>query len=358
MKTNRLCSLAALLFLSTINSQLSIARAQGALTPPGAPAPTMKTLDQIEPRTPISSAPFTISASGSYYLTTNLTTTVSNAIAITAKGVTLDLNGFTIASTVANAANGGTAILLVGTATEGSSDITICNGHILGGVTNNLGVFSGSGFANGVYFSGLAPENVQVLRMTVSGCLNNGIYLSFSPLTVVESCTVKTVGALGIAGDTVKGSVASNCGGTGINGNQVFDCNGSGGDYGVFGVIVNNCKGSGNTGIYSSSTANNCRGTGGSAGNGVSATIANNCYGYSGGIGVNATGTAQNCYGESTGTNNGVLAAVAMNCSGKSQSGIGLRFTQLGAMCWGVRTSPAATNYVVGGGLAGPINLP
>src|SRR5262245_46218450 len=28
-------------------------RAQGALTPPGAPAPTMKTLDQLEPRIPI-----------------------------------------------------------------------------------------------------------------------------------------------------------------------------------------------------------------------------------------------------------------------------------------------------------------
>jgi len=41
--------------------------AQGPLTPPGAPAPTMKTLAQIETRTPISSAPFTISQSGSYY---------------------------------------------------------------------------------------------------------------------------------------------------------------------------------------------------------------------------------------------------------------------------------------------------
>ena len=44
----------------------------------------MKTLAQIEPRTPISSVPFTISAPGSYYLTTNVTTTVSNAIVIAA----------------------------------------------------------------------------------------------------------------------------------------------------------------------------------------------------------------------------------------------------------------------------------
>jgi hypothetical protein len=72
--------------------------AQGSLTPPGAPVPTMKTLQQIEPRTPISSVPYTITASGSYYLTTNLTctacTNTANAIFIDASHVTLDLMGF------------------------------------------------------------------------------------------------------------------------------------------------------------------------------------------------------------------------------------------------------------------------
>jgi hypothetical protein len=64
--------LAALaLFLLTLNPQFSTCSAQGSLTPPGAPAPAMKTLAQIEPRTPIASAPFTISAPGSYYLTTH-----------------------------------------------------------------------------------------------------------------------------------------------------------------------------------------------------------------------------------------------------------------------------------------------
>lgn len=73
------------------------AAAQGALTPPGAPAPVMKTLNQIEPRTPISSLPYHISSSGSYYLTGNLTgAPVGLGIEISADNVTLDLMGFTL----------------------------------------------------------------------------------------------------------------------------------------------------------------------------------------------------------------------------------------------------------------------
>jgi hypothetical protein len=45
---------------------------QGNLTPPGAPAPLFKTLDQVEPRTPISAFGTTLTAPGSYYLTANL----------------------------------------------------------------------------------------------------------------------------------------------------------------------------------------------------------------------------------------------------------------------------------------------
>src|SRR6516225_2055979 len=38
------------LFFAAFNSQLSTAFSQGSLTPPGPPVPTMKTLDQIQPR--------------------------------------------------------------------------------------------------------------------------------------------------------------------------------------------------------------------------------------------------------------------------------------------------------------------
>ena len=79
--------------------------AQGPLTPPGAPAPTMKTLDQIEPRKEVNATNtpgngtnvFVISASGSYYLGGNVTgVSGKNGIRISAPNVTLDLNGFAL----------------------------------------------------------------------------------------------------------------------------------------------------------------------------------------------------------------------------------------------------------------------
>ncbi|MCX7723348.1 MAG: right-handed parallel beta-helix repeat-containing protein [Verrucomicrobiae bacterium] len=70
---------------------------QGSLTPPGAPAPTMKTLAQVEPRTPVSALPCAITNAGSYYLTTNLIgVSGASGITITASNVTLDLNGFAL----------------------------------------------------------------------------------------------------------------------------------------------------------------------------------------------------------------------------------------------------------------------
>jgi parallel beta-helix repeat protein len=80
--------------------------AQGALTPSGPPAPTMFTLSQIEPRTPISSVPITITSPGSYYLTGNLTNGSSTAITIEANNVTIDLNGFTLSGKGSSSGDG------------------------------------------------------------------------------------------------------------------------------------------------------------------------------------------------------------------------------------------------------------
>jgi parallel beta-helix repeat protein len=82
--------------------------AQGSLTPPpGAPAPTMKTLDQVESRTIVNATntpgdatnTFIISKPGSYYLTGNITgASGKHGISVLANNVTLDLNGFALIS--------------------------------------------------------------------------------------------------------------------------------------------------------------------------------------------------------------------------------------------------------------------
>jgi hypothetical protein len=113
----------------------ALAFAQGALTPPpGAPAPTMKTLDQIEPRIPIgqvggSSELIVIAEPGSYVLQGNVSVTGGDAIAITAGNVTLDLNGFMLSSFEETPS--GTAIAI----NDRLKNITIRNGHIRSGST-------------------------------------------------------------------------------------------------------------------------------------------------------------------------------------------------------------------------------
>jgi hypothetical protein len=327
---------------------LQSALGQGALTPPGAPAPTMNTLEQIYGRTdariPItnSASVVAISTAGSYYLTTNLTVSSGDGIDIYTGGVTLDLNGYTISSTAASATGMGIKFDV-----SGLSDVTIGNGHIQGGVTNNgSGVYGGSGFKNGIYYGG-APVNVLVSRVTVSGCLLNGIYLNFADSTVVESCTVRTIGGFGIFASTVKQSSAIDCGNNAINGDQVSDCHGesSGSANGVYAnSSALNCFGSCGSGTgVNAATAENCTGYSTSGNYGVSATTALNCNGYStDGIGVYAT-TAQNCYGYSTDGTGVYATGTADACYGFSASGTGLS-AFIASVCHGETTSGSATN--------------
>ena len=333
MKTNRTIIILALSSLLTFNLQFVTAFAQGNLTPPGAPTPTMKTLDQIEARSPISSAPLTITNTGSYYLTTNLTVGSGTAITIATNGVTLDLNGFTITSTAASAT--GYGILL----NSGLKDIAIMNGHVRGGVTNNgSAVYSGSGFSFGI--SGATPVNVLVKNVSVSGCLTYGICLgsdSGYPV-VVESCTVRTVGSYGIQASTIKSSVATDCGYNAVYGDQVSDCRGE---------STGNNSG---YGIYAY-TAQNCYGYCAGSGSGVNATTAQNCYGRCAGSGNGITAsTAQNCYGYCLGSGYGIQAIyVASGCFGFSNTGTGL-YAYNAAFCTGTRINGTAIQATIASG--------
>jgi hypothetical protein len=227
----------ALALLSTLNSQLSTVRAQGSLTPPGAPAPTMKTADQIysklDPRTPISSAPFNITKSGSYYLTTNLTvSSLSDGIDINANNVTLDLNGFAIQG-VPGSANGIVVFI------SSPINIIVRNGTISG--CGMLGVQCGAGgnsvvlehlnvYACGEY--GISVIGTAVVR-DCNCCSNSNSGISVGG-GIVSGCSAQNnlSDGIRITGGTVSGCFSQANKGAGIN------CNGNGGE-----AIGNTCIG-------------------------------------------------------------------------------------------------------------------
>ena len=106
---------------------------QGNLTPPGAPGTTMKSLTEIyqrqvltEPRIPITNAPYAITKSGSYYLTTNLTVS-GDALDITTSNVVVDLMGYALSENAT-----GYGVSLTGVTNNPLVNITIRNGTIRG----------------------------------------------------------------------------------------------------------------------------------------------------------------------------------------------------------------------------------
>jgi hypothetical protein len=276
----------------------------------------MKTLQQVEPRVPISSAPFTISQPGSYYLTTNLTVSGGNAITIATNGVTLDLNGFTISSTTNPAS--GTAVLIG----SGLRNIAIQNGHIQGGVTNNgSGVFSGPGFGYGIYYTGSAPQNVRVSGVSVSGCQYHGIYVGSWREHDRGELRGADGGRYGIVANTIRGCVALDCGGTAIYGQQVSDSRG---------------ESVGGTGL-SASTAQNCYGSS-SSGTGLSATTAQNCYGSAAAATGFTPSPARTATATAAAAVTGFTPCTAQNCYGSSSSGYGL-YAYTAQNCYGYSTA-------------------
>ena len=320
--------------------------AQGSLTPPGAPAATMKTLDQLEPRTPISALPYSIAVPGSYYLTGNLTGAANqHGITIKASDVTLDLMGFTLTGSGIGV-NG--AIRLQ----NGYVNATIRNGTVRGWL--GTGVFADN-FTN----TGMRVENVSAIGCgsgivtgshgTVAHCHaadNAGTGIAVSEFCQVLACTA--VGQTGASGHGITGGVKTvftDCVAT-DNAGIGIQCNGIGAIAGCvaaenashgfsFGSrsVIERCTATSNGGngfsganaggVRDSASSNN-GGAGFSVQDGASFT---GCHAQSNGtygLRINSTGAVQGCTTLSN-TLGGILAdsgTTLRDCASRADHGL------------------------------------
>lgn len=160
---------------------LSAVFGQGSLTPPSAPAPTMKSLSQIEPRTPISSLPFTVTNPGAYYLTTNLAGV--GGITVNTNDVAIDLNGFALT------AGGGDGI----SASTSFTNLSVRNGTVCNCGVSGLNVNSRYSRIEGVlaFNNGGTGIGVAADESTVIGCtsVSNGFQgLAVGAKAMVRDC--------------------------------------------------------------------------------------------------------------------------------------------------------------------------
>jgi hypothetical protein len=193
--------------------------AQGPLTPPGAPAPTMKTLDQVEPRIAVNATNtpgnvdsiYVISQPGSYYLTGNVAGAVGkNGIEIAAPGVTLDLMGFEVIGgagalrgIVATAGNGGMNAIRNGTIRSWGQrgiDLSLANCNY-----NSLSDLRVLGCSHGGIQGNLA---MNITNCTVSS--NSDFGIQVQDLAVITGCTMQSNGG-GFGITTGTGSVVAHC---------------------------------------------------------------------------------------------------------------------------------------------------
>lgn len=206
--------------------------AQGPLTPPGPPAPVMKSLAQIEPRVVLPGGTSTqvISQPGSYVLGSDITVGNIDGIRIEADDVTLDLNGFTISTTstvpAGSAPYRGIFVL--------SKNVVIRNGRIKAGFYNDAANLAGGGFEAGIeggFNSPVTGSNVVVEDVQIIGCRHGITFYWPQSSIVVRNCVVRD-GETGITignwpsyrEGSVRGCTVQQTTSSGIRANLVIDC--------------------------------------------------------------------------------------------------------------------------------------
>jgi parallel beta-helix repeat protein len=252
MKT--LTVLICLFFMSTI-------MLAGNLNPTDPPGSTMKTLDEVQPRIPISGSDtqaglFTISESGSYYLTGNRLCGFTG-IQVDANDVTIDLMGFSL---IGLNSGQGSGIYM-----RSRYNVEIRNGTV-------------RGFGRGVYEQVTVSGGHRVINMRAVSNLTSGISL-FGSNNLVKNCTASDNGAgansprgiyVGrgstVTGNTVYGNGTSATGdvrgiwagnGSTVTGNTVHN-NGYGANGDVYGIQCDTSSTViGNTAYYNGTQVDN-----------------------------------------------------------------------------------------------------